>query len=85
MSQATVKELRKDLAALAKRQELFEDKILAGGGPTRGEDIEYFKQMSQTYAEEARRVRTKIMDLLSDTSGAEDKNEPTDDISTPAA
>lgn len=73
MSQAIVKELRKDLAALAKRQELFEDKLLSG--TVQKEDAEYFKSMSLSYAEEARKVRTKIMDLLSEDTLSGDQNE----------
>lgn len=64
---ATVKELRRDLASLAKRQEVFEEKILSG--TANAEDVAYFKQMSLSYAEEAKRVRSKIMDLL---DGADD-------------
>lgn len=77
MSQAIVKDLRSDLAKLAKRQEAFEDKILTGGASR--EDAEFFKSSAQAYAEEARKVRQKIMDLLSDPiSGVEvrDADEP---------
>lgn len=74
MSQAIVKELRKDLTALAKRQELFEDKLLSG--TVQKEDAEYFKSMSLSYAEEARKVRTKIMDLLSEETVSGEGYEP---------
>lgn len=67
MSQAIVKDLRKDLAALSKRQEIFEDKILTN--TLSKEDAEYMKSMSLAYAEEARKVRAKIMDLLTADAG----------------
>lgn len=80
MSQAIIKELRSDLAKLAKRQEAFEDKILAGGGSR--EDVEFFKTSAVSYAEEARKVRQKIMDLLSDPTAGVDVRESDEPAST---
>lgn len=79
MSQAIVKDLRSDLAKLAKRQEVFEDKILAGG--ISKEDAEFFKASATSYAEEARKVRQKIMDFLDQSTGGEprDADEPAAD------
>lgn len=64
MSQAIVKDLRKDLAALAKRQEAFEDKILSG--TLAREDAEYFKNMAMYYADECKKVRAKLMEMLTE-------------------
>jgi hypothetical protein len=73
MSQSIVKDLRNDLRALAKRQEAFEDKIL-NGTATR-EDTEFFKATALAYADEARKVRQKIMDLLSDPNAGTDDHD----------
>lgn len=74
MSQALVKDLRRDLAALAKRQEMFEDKIL--GGTAAKEDVEYFKSMALHYADEAKKIRSKILDLLSELGDKADASDP---------
>lgn len=64
MSQAIVKDLRKDLAALAKRQEVFEDKILSG--TLAKDDADYFKNMALYYADECKKIRAKLMEMLSE-------------------
>jgi hypothetical protein len=73
MSQAILKELRKDLLALTKRQELFEDKLLSGSAPK--EDTEYLKTLALSYAEETRKVRMKILDLLPEAGEGEESAE----------
>lgn len=70
MSQAIVKDLRKDLTALAKRQETFEDKLLTN--TLSKEDAEFFRSMALHYADEAKKVRAKMLELIDDLGDSAD-------------